>query len=194
MRHPLFPLRLVLSGLLAGCALVVGLRAAPPPPDIFVRPAPAGAIYHDGWIDLNKNGQKDPYEDPAVPVEQRITDLLGRMTLEEKTAQMVTLYGFPRVLKDELPTAAWAKAFWKDGIGNIDEHMNGNTGWTDNLATPKYGLPWSLHARAVNEVRRWFLEQTRLGIPVDFTNEGIRGLLHSKATSFPGAAAGGVCV
>ena len=63
-------------------------------------PGPAPDIYHGAWIDLNKNGVKDPYEDPAVPAEDRITDLLARMTIEEKTAQMVTLYGFPRVVKD----------------------------------------------------------------------------------------------
>ena len=63
---------------------------------------PRPEIYHDGWNDLNKNGVKDPYEDPQVDVDSRIEDLLGRMTLDEKTAQMVTLYGFPRVLTDEL--------------------------------------------------------------------------------------------
>jgi len=134
---------------------------------------------------LNKNGVKDPYEDPSVPVEERISDLLVRMTPEEKTAQMVTLYGYPRVLKDELPTPAWDKAFWKDGIGNIDEHMNGNTGWKRDLPDPAHDLPWSLHTQAINEVQRWFIERTRLGIPVDFTNEGIRGLMHSRATGFP---------
>lgn len=143
------------------------------------------AIYHDGWIDLNKNGARDPYEDASVREEQRIEDLLARMTLEEKTAQLVTLYGFPRVLKDELPTAVWDTAMWKDGIGNIDEHANGNTGWTNNLADPHNDLPWSRHARAINEVQRWFIERTRLGVPVDFTNEGIRGVMHSRATSFP---------
>ncbi len=150
-----------------------------------MRPVPPAPIYHEGWIDLNKNGVKDPYEDPALDPEARITDLLGRMTLEEKTAQMTTLYGYPRVLQDELPTEQWKTAFWKDGIGNIDEHMNGNTGWNGDYADPVHDLPWSLHVRAINEVQRWFVEQTRLGIPVDFTNEGIRGLLHSKATSFP---------
>lgn len=39
-------------------------------------------IYGDGWIDLNKNGSRDPYEDPAVDVEARIADLLARMALE----------------------------------------------------------------------------------------------------------------
>jgi beta-glucosidase len=151
----------------------------------FIREQTAAPIYRDGWIDLNKDGQKNPYEDRSIEIEARVTDLLARMTLEEKTAQMVTLYGFPRVAKDELPTPAWDTALWKDGIGNIDEHMNGNTGWTNNLADPVHDLPYSLHARAINEVQRWFIERTRLGIPVDFTNEGIRGLLHSKATSFP---------
>src|SRR6266700_301200 len=90
----------------------------------FINGEPDKKIYHEGWIDLNKNGVKDPYEDPSIELETRISDLLARMTLEEKTAQMVTLYGFPRVLKDELPTAAWKTALWKDGIGNIDEHIN----------------------------------------------------------------------
>jgi len=146
----------------------------------LTRAASAGA-----YVDFNKNGAMDAYENPALPVEARVADLLGRMTLEEKTAQMVTLYGYPRVLKDELPTEAWKSSFWKDGIGNIDEHMNGNTGWTNNLPQPAHALPWSRHAAALNTVQRWFVENTRLGIPVDFTNEGIRGLMHAKATSFP---------
>jgi beta-glucosidase len=174
---------------------ILPMGAAAPDASLFIfnsssggeaaAPAAPAALHRDGWIDFNKNGAKDPYEDPALPVDARIDDLLSRMTLEEKTAQMVTLYGFPRVAKDELPAPAWKDAFWKDGIGNIDEHMNGNTGWTNNLVRPKHALPWSLHTRAINEVQRWFVEQTRLGIPVDFTNEGIRGLLHAKATSFP---------
>ena len=165
--------------------LAAAAGAASPPADYFIRPQPAAAIYHEGWVDLNKNGVRDPYEDPAVPVEDRITDLLGRMSLEEKTAQMATLYGYPRVLPDELPTPAWEQSLWKDGIGNLDEHANGNRGWTNNLPTPTYALPWPQHTRARNEVQRWFIERTRLGIPVDFTDEGIRGVMHSRATSFP---------
>ena len=169
---------------LAFISLPLSVVAAPTP-GMFVRESAPTAIYHDGWIDFNKNGVKDPYEDPALPADARITDLIARMTMEEKTAQMVTLYGFPRVLKDELPTEKWATSFWKDGIGNIDEHMNSNMGWNGELTQPHYALPWSLHARGINEVQRWFVEHTRLGVPVDFTNEGIRGLLHAKTTSFP---------
>lgn len=61
-------------------------------------------MYKKGWIDFNKNGVKDIYEDPSAPVDARIEDLLKQMTLEEKTCQMVTLYGYKRVLKDDLPT------------------------------------------------------------------------------------------
>ena len=38
---------------------------------------------------------------------------------------MVTLYGYKRVLKDALPTPEWKQMLWKDGIGAIDEHLNG---------------------------------------------------------------------
>lgn len=86
-------------------------------------------IYHKGWIDFNKNGRLDVYEDPSQPVERRIDDLLAQMTMEEKTCQMVTLYGYGRVLKDDLPTPEWKTALWKDGIGAIDEHLNGFRQW-----------------------------------------------------------------
>ena len=144
-------------------------------------------IYKDGWIDFNKNGVKDPYEDPAISVDRRIENLLSQMTIDEKSCQLATLYGYSRVLPDELPTPAWKSAVWKDGIGNIDEHLNGVYGGRAALKSPESKLtyPHSVHADAINQVQRWFVEQTRLGIPVDFTNEGIRGLNHDRATSFP---------
>ena len=77
-------------------------------------------MYKKGWIDFNKNGVKDVYEDPNASLDARIEDLLSQMTLEEKTCQMVTLYGYKRVLKDDLPTPEWKELLWKDGIGAID--------------------------------------------------------------------------
>jgi beta-glucosidase len=138
-------------------------------------------IYHAGWIDLNKNGRMDVYENSKVDVERRITDLLSQMTLEEKTCQTATLYGYNRVLKDELPTPDWKNQIWKDGIANIDEHLNG---WGPG-AKSVYANDIEKHVWAMNEVQRFFIEETRLGIPVDFTNEGLRGLAAPVATSFP---------
>src|ERR1043165_8213912 len=45
------------------------------------------------YMDLNKNGKMDAYENPDLPIERRIDDLLSQMTLEEKTCQLCTLYG-----------------------------------------------------------------------------------------------------
>lgn len=137
-------------------------------------------IYKKGWIDFNKNGVKDIYEDPSAPIEARVKDLLSQMTIEEKTCQMATLYGSGRVLKDALPTEGWKDEIWKDGIANIDEQANGLGRFGASLSYP--------YAHSVDNrqtIQRWFVEQTRLGIPVDFTNEGIRGLCHDRATMFP---------
>ena len=73
-------------------------------------------IYHDTWIDRNKNGKQDPYENPELSVDERIADLLGRMNIDEKTAQMGTIYGYKRILKDPRPTKKWKTRVWKDGI------------------------------------------------------------------------------
>ena len=139
-------------------------------------------IYHEGWIDLNKNGRMDVYENPRADVERRIDDLLSQMTLAEKTCQTATLYGYNRVLKDELPTPGWKDQIWKDGIANIDEHLNG---WGTEGAKSVYARDIKKHVWAMNEVQRFFIEQTRLGIPVDFTDEGLRGVAAFVATSFP---------
>src|SRR5829696_1366301 len=139
------------------------------------------AIYKKDWIDLNKNGQKDIYEDRGQPIEKRVADLIAQMTVDEKTCQMATLYGYGRVLEDELPTANWKNEIWKDGIANIDEHLNG---WAQGSKSI-YATDIEKHVWAMNEVQRFFVEQTRLGIPVDFTNEGLRGVAAPIATSFP---------
>jgi beta-glucosidase len=145
-------------------------------------------IYHDSWIDLNKNGRMDIYENPRSPIERRIDDLLAQMSLDEKTCQTATLYGVGRgragmelPLKDELPAPGWKNQIWKDGIANIDEHLNGVGPNGQSL----YATNIAKHVWAMNDVQRFFVEETRLGIPVDFTNEGLRGLAFSTATSFP---------
>lgn len=143
-------------------------------------------IYKDGWIDLNKNGAKDPYEDPAVPVEKRIDDLLAQMTTDEKTAQLVTLYGYNRITPDYLPTRAWLNEIQKDGIGNIDEHLNGfNYYENDKLPGNAFTKDPRKLVWALNETRRFFIEDTRLGIPCEFTNEGLRGVESFVSTGFP---------
>jgi len=146
-------------------------------------------LYHQGWIDLNKNGRMDVYENSRAPIDARVEDLLRQMNLDEKTCQTATLYGVgrgrtgqPAPMEDELPTPEWkTNKLWKDGIANIDEHLNG----VGPNGKSIYATDIAKHVWAMNEVQRFFIEDTRLGIPVDFTNEGLRGLAFSTATSFP---------
>jgi len=147
-------------------------------------------IYHEEWTDLNKNGRKDPYEDAGQPVERRIDDLIQQMTTEEKTMQLVTLYGYNRITPDYLPSTAWTTELQKDGIANIDEHLNGfNYYENESMPGTKFIRKPSMLVWALNETRRFFIEDTRLGIPCEFTNEGLRGVETAASTGFPCALA-----
>ncbi len=135
-------------------------------------------IYKEDWVDFNKNGKKDVFEDRTADIKDRVENLLSQMTSDEKTAQCCTLYGFSSgVLKDELPQESWKTSIWKDGIANIDEHINKGRG--------KQWWPKKKHNNTMNLVQQWFVEETRLGIPVDFSNEGIAGVKYPKSTGFP---------
>ena len=149
----------------------------------------AFSAFGASWIDFNKNGRKDIYEDPSRPIDERVEDLLSQMTLEEKTCQMATLYGTGRVLKEAEPSPEWKRRVWKDGIANIDEELNG-VGRALKAHREKI-LSYTNHVEALNKIQRWFVEETRLGIPVEFTNEGIHGLNHSRATPLPAPIAVG---
>src|SRR5256885_16483319 len=115
-------------------------------------------------MDVNKNRK--------APMYRRGEDLLSQMALEKNTGQTATLYGYKRVLPDELPTPEWKKQIWKDGIANIDEHLNGWGAGSKSI----YATDIKKHVWAMNETQSFFIEETRLGIPVDFTDEGLRGV------------------
>ena len=164
--------------MLIGAALALFVMA----PEAQAQKKKAPSIYHKGWIDFNKNGKMDVYEDASRNIDERVEDLLSQMTLDEKSMQLVTLYGYGRVLKDSLPTARWKEEVWKDGIANIDEMLNGVEGAAKRLDLT---YPYHIHVDALHKVQKFFVEETRLGIPAEFTNEGIHGLNHPKATPLP---------
>ena len=70
-------------------------------------------IYQKGWIDFNKTGRRDIYEDPSQPIEKRVEDLLKQNDSRGKTCQLGTIYGYGAVLKDTLPTDEWKTRIWK---------------------------------------------------------------------------------
>ena len=176
-------MKTIAKAVAAAALLLVVSIASQPVEASSLRKSKTPTIYHKGWIDFNKNGVKDVYEDPTQGIDARVEDLLEQMTVDEKTCQLVTVYGYGRVLPWALPTPEWKQRIWKDGIANIDEHLNGvGKGYKDH-----YDLiyPFSNHVKALHEVQKFFVEETRLGIPAEFTNEGIHGLNHTLATPLP---------
>jgi len=115
-----------------------------------------------------------PYKQPGVPVEQRVEDLLSRMTLQEKVRQL-DLYSGASALMDAkkdathaTETAAFmperAQALWGDlGVGGIH----------DLYPTPAQS----------NAVQRWVIDHNRLGIPALFIEEALHGF--NEGTVFP---------
>jgi len=102
------------------------------------------------------------YRNPNLSVDERVNDLLKRMTLEEKVAQLTCLW--PR-------GAAIPPDAMKNGIGQIarqQEHKG-----------PRES------AEFANSVQKWLVENTRLGIPAIFHDEILHGHMAQGSTSFP---------
>src|SRR5881227_673822 len=118
-----------------------------------------------------------PYLDPAQPVERRVEDLLGRMTLEEKVAQMLCLWQGKRAItgRDGRFDPARAPKWFRIGVGRIER--------------PGEGHGARAEAEFTNAIQRWVKDNTRLGIPVIFHEEALHGLQGQEATSFPQAIA-----
>lgn len=126
----------VLAGVLLSCS---ALAAEP-------------TLYHDGWIDLNKNGTKDVYEDPSQPIVRRVADLMSRMTLDEKIGQLTMIE-----MLSNSPTKL-AKGLTNAEIGSLIISSEG-------FETPAMR----------NRLQRLAVEQTRLGVPFVVGYDSIHG-------------------
>ncbi|MBX6366242.1 MAG: beta-glucosidase, partial [Gemmatimonadetes bacterium] len=118
-----------------------------------------------------------PYRDPRLPIEARVDDLLSRMTLEEKVAQMLCLSQGKQAITDSAGRFDPSRApeWFRLGIGRIER--------------PSGGHGARAEAEYTNAIQRWVREHTRLGIPVLFHEEALHGLMGPEATSFPQAIA-----
>lgn len=147
---------------------------------------PKGKIYKKGWIDHNKNGIKDVYEDPAQPVEKRIADLLSRMTPEEKAGQLCCPLGWPmyeKTGKNTVTISATYKALMdKNPIGSFWAVLRADP-WTQK--TLETGLNPELSAKASNALQRYATENTRLGIPLLIAEECPHGHMAIGTTVYP---------
>lgn len=127
--------------------------------------------------------EKPAYQNAELPVSERVADLLSRMTLEEKAAQMMCVWNEKA---DKLLDAEGrfdhekADTHFGDGhgLGQIGRAGDGGrVGGGGSLSPLEY-------AALTNEVQHYFVENTRLGIPVLFHDEALHGLVAVDATSF----------
>jgi beta-glucosidase-like glycosyl hydrolase len=130
---------------------------------------------------------QDVYRDGTQSIDARVADLLGRMTLKEKVAQLACLWDTKPQIQDEKGWFDPAKAstVLPDGIGCISRPADF---WGIPGDDHKYRSPRET-ATITREIQRWAIEETRLGIPVLMHEEGLHGLMSKDGTNFPQAIA-----
>jgi beta-glucosidase len=120
-----------------------------------------------------------PYRNPKTPIRARVADLLGRMTLEEKAAQMVCVWnGKAQTLVDE------NGRFDRDKARAAFGHGRG-LGQVGRPSDAGGGRDAREMAELTNAIQRFFVEESRLGIPVVFHEECLHGHAAKHGTSFP---------
>ena len=112
------------------------------------------------------------YKRADAPAEQRVADLIGRMTLRDKLAQLCGFWPTEEV-KADTSIEAFAREYCRKnlayGVGTIGP----------------VNLPLAKDVLLRNTIQKFLVENTRLGIPVIFHDEGCHGLMKDEATSFP---------
>jgi beta-glucosidase len=126
--------------------------------------------------------EKPPYLDPGKPVRQRVEDLLGRMTLEEKVGQMNMPCVYLRELGTDVPSKM--EACRKFAAGTYEEGVGPGGGFFTLANNILHEGPRQ-QAEYHNELQRIAIENTRLGIPLLQTEEGTHGLMASGGTIYP---------
>jgi beta-glucosidase len=119
-------------------------------------------------------GMPDLYLDPTATVDDRADDLLDRMTLSEKVAQLGGVW-ITRLVRGDAVNEARLQELLVDGIGHVTR-IGAST-----------GLRPQGRARLMNDVQRFAIERTRLGIPVVVHEESTGGFCARDATVFPQA-------
>jgi beta-glucosidase len=127
----------------------------------------------------NKKSKVLPYQNPALPAAKRAQDLLSRMTLEEKAAQMVCVW---REKAEKLVDAQGDFDFQKAKVAFKKGHAPGQVGRPSDAGPGKTARGM---AELTNAMQKFFIENTRLGVPVTFHEECLHGHAAVDGTSFP---------
>ena len=130
-----------------------------------------------------------PYKNSSLPLEKRVADLLGRMTLDEKIVQLQCIWQKKTEMQDAAGefSADKAKKAYPNGMGMLgrpsDRQLGQAAGAGDTGEKPNRNALET--ANYVNAAQKWAVEQTRLGIPMLMHEEALHGYVARDATSFP---------
>ena len=121
-----------------------------------------------------------PYQDAKLPVDRRVADLLSRMTLEEKIAQLVSVWEDRQFFKDPQKLLIDEKGkFLPDRAAAMIKNGLGEFSRPSDFKSPRES------AEFTNTVQKWVKDNTRLGIPVLFHDECLHGHVAPGGTSYP---------
>lgn len=126
-----------------------------------------------------------PYRDASLPVEQRVGDLLSRMTLEEKVGQLrcTLAWNYYEIKGNKVvPSAEFVKDLTEGHIGMLWATYRADPWTRKSLAN---GLTPTLAAKAGNALQKYVIEHTRLGIPLFLAEEAPHGHMAIGTTVFP---------
>ncbi len=177
------------GALLLLCSVsLVAPHISPPPAQAEIVPASVGAPILAIAAPAKATTAAVLYKDPKASVEARVEDLLSRMTLEEKIAQIMTLWETKKQIFDEKGEfdATKMTKLYPNGLGQF-----GRPGDFDGSGSPRKGNWRDIEAtiRLVNAMQKHAMTQTRLGIPILMHEEALHGYAAQNATSFPQAIA-----
>lgn len=125
------------------------------------------------------------YRDSSLPAEERARKLLDFMTIEEKIGQLIQPFGWKTYYKDNgsiLLDEAFKQQVRNGGVGSLYGVLRADP-WTE--VTLENGLTPEEGAQAINEIQRYAIESSRLGIPILFGEECSHGHMAIGATVFP---------
>lgn len=133
--------------------------------------------------------EEPAYKNANLPVERRVTDLLSRMTLEEKAAQMIAASGEVKdsifISGDDEIAFGDIKSAFPYGLGQVTRLTEVRGGQSQTSQGNDEALTPRQNALVANKLQEYFITETRLGIPVIFHEECLHGLVASHTTSFP---------
>ncbi|MDO5760412.1 MAG: glycoside hydrolase family 3 N-terminal domain-containing protein [Bacteroidota bacterium] len=137
------------------------------------------------FIDYNKNGKQDIFENPSYSIEERVEDLLKQMTFEEKQGQLLMDLGWEYYIRqgDNITLSnKGKKAIKEKNIGSLWCFFRADN-WTqknlENALTPKFSC------EAVNMLQQFMIDSTRLGIPILIAEECMHGIMQAGSVVFP---------